>query len=157
MRLYHGSIQTVEKPDLSFCRKNTDFGQGFYTTTNKIQAEQWCTIIQKRNDNTAQKIVSAFEFDHDILKVRNFDGVSEDWLDFIFANRYGAKTDFFDIVLGPVANDSLYATLQIFEQGVITKQQAIARLKSYTLVDQISFHSDKALETLQFVESYVVK
>lgn len=158
MILFHGSTQIVQQPDLKFCRKNTDFGKGFYTTTSKAQAEQWCNILQKRDKN-AQKIVSVFEFDESLLKdnffiVRDFNGVSEAWLDFIFANRNGFKTDFFDIVLGPVANDSLYATLQIFEQGIITKEQAIERLKTHTLVDQISFHSQRAVEMLRFIESY---
>ena len=161
MILFHGSTQIVEQPNLKYCRKNTDFGRGFYTTTSKEQAEQWCNILQKRMVDS-QKIVSVYEFNECLLKdnsfiVRDFDGVSEEWLDFIFANRNGYKTTFFDIVLGPVANDSLYATLQVFEQGIITKEQAIERLKAYTLINQISFHSPKALKTLQFVESYWVK
>ena len=89
--------------------------------------------------------------------MRDFKGVSEEWLDFIYANRNGYKTDFFDIVLGPVANDNLYATLQVFEQGIITKVQAIERLKTHTLVDQVSFHSPKALELLLFIKSYGVE
>jgi hypothetical protein len=161
MILFHGSTGVVEQPNLKYCRRNTDFGKGFYTTTSKEQAEQWCKILQKRTEN-GRKIISVFEFNDYLLKdnsliVRDFNGVSEEWLDFIYANRNGYKTNFFDIVLGPVANDSLYATLQIFEQGIITKIQAIERLKSYTLVDQISFHSQKALETLRFVESYEVE
>lgn len=39
MRLYHGSVVEVRKPNLHFCRKKTDFGKGFYTTTQKEQAE----------------------------------------------------------------------------------------------------------------------
>jgi len=161
MILFHGSTQIVEQPNLKYCRKNTDFGRGFYTTTSKEQAEQWCNILQKRIENS-KKVVSVFEFDEILLKdnsfvVRDFKGVSEEWLDFISANRNGYKTQFFDIVLGPVANDSLYATLQIFEQGIITKSQAIERLKTHTLVDQISFHSPKALKMLRFVKYYGVE
>jgi len=158
MMLFHGSTQVVEQPNLKYCRKNTDFGKGFYTTTSKKQAEQWCNILQKRIENS-MKIVSVYHFDEYMLKdnsfvVRDFNGISEEWLDFIFANRNGYKTQFFDIVLGPVANDSLYATLQIYEQGIITKTQAIERLKNHNLVDQISFHSSKALKMLKFVKSY---
>ena len=161
MMLFHGSSIVVKQPNLKYCRKNTDFGRGFYTTTSKEQAEQWCNILKKRNEN-CQKTVSVFEFDAHLLKdnsfiVKDFKGASEEWLDFIYANRNGYKTIFFDIVLGPVANDSLYATLQVFEQGIITKAQAIERLKTYTLVDQISFHSPKVLETLRFLESYEVE
>ncbi|MGL4908610.1 MAG: DUF3990 domain-containing protein [Bacteroidales bacterium] len=157
MRLFHGGIQAVEQPNLSVCRANTDFGRGFYTTTHQKQAEQWSRIVQRRNPEAHQGIVSIFEFDEKQLQssslvVRNFNGVSEDCLDFVFFNRRGNSEQFFDIVLGPVANDSLYATLQVFEQGIISKQEAIAHLKTHTLVDQISFHSPKAISTLQFVE-----
>jgi hypothetical protein len=161
MILFHGSTQIVEQPNLKYCRNNTDFGKGFYTTTSKEQAEQWCKILQKRIENS-KKIVSIFEFDNRLLNdnsfiIRDFKGVSEEWLDFIFANRNGYVTQFFDIVLGPVANDSLYATLQVFEQGIITKEQAIERLKTHTLVNQISFHSTNVLENLEFIKSYEVK
>jgi hypothetical protein len=161
MMLFHGSTQVVKRPNLRYSRKNTDFGKGFYTTTNQTQAEQWCDILQRRRENS-RKMVSVFSFDESILKdssfnVRNFIGASEEWLDFILSCRKGYNTDFFDIVSGPVANDKLYLTLLLFEQGIILATEAIERLKTHTLVNQISFHSTKAIDTLQFIESYNVK
>ena len=52
--------------------------------------------------------------------------------------------------MGPVANDALYATILLYEQGVITSDAAIEQLKTHTLFDQLSFHSEKALENLKF-------
>ena len=37
--LYHGSFCEVKEPDLAKCAKKKDFGQGFYLTTSKEQAE----------------------------------------------------------------------------------------------------------------------
>jgi hypothetical protein len=48
MKIYHGSLEAVEKPDISFSRTNTDFGRGFYTTTIKSQAEKWAMRSKRR-------------------------------------------------------------------------------------------------------------
>ena len=154
MKLYHGSTISVEKPDLQKCRSATDFGRAFYTTTSFEQAKQWAKIKQKRV-NAESSIVSIFEFDDNLLnsdyyKVRHFNKADEEWLSFVINNRRGNETEHYDFVMGPVANDALYATILLYEQGVITAQAAIEQLKTHTLFDQLSFHSEKALENLIF-------
>ena len=37
----HGSYCEVKEPDLAKCAKRKDFGQGFYLTTSKEQAESF--------------------------------------------------------------------------------------------------------------------
>lgn len=154
MKLYHGSTVGVEKPDLQKCRQATDFGQAFYTTTSLEQAQKWARIKQKRTGATAA-VVSEFEFDEALLnsgsyKVRHFEKATEEWLEFVVNNRLGVKTESYDFVMGPVANDSLYATILLYEQGVISANAAIEQLKTHTLFDQLSFHSEKALRNLKF-------
>ncbi|MCL1875069.1 MAG: DUF3990 domain-containing protein [Synergistaceae bacterium] len=39
MTLYHGSNMAVENPVIIHSPRTLDFGEGFYTTTNKLQAE----------------------------------------------------------------------------------------------------------------------
>ena len=156
MKLYHGSTVGVEQPDLQKCRFATDFGHAFYTTTSYEQAKQWAKIKQKRA-NVKTAIVSIFEFDEIILysnnyKVRHFEKATEEWLDFVISNRRGKYTENYDFVMGPVANDSLYATILLYENGVISAAAAIEQLKSYTLFDQLSFHTEKALENLKSLE-----
>jgi hypothetical protein len=41
MKLYHGSTVIVDRPLVSYGRNNLDFGNGFYTTNLKTQAEKW--------------------------------------------------------------------------------------------------------------------
>jgi len=156
MKLYHGSTTGVDKPDLQKCYLTTDFGRAFYTTTNFEQAKQWAHIKQKRT-NASTSIVSIFEFDEKLLdsaffKVRRFEKADEEWLAFIIGNRRGNDLENYDFVMGPVANDTLYATILLYEQGVISAQAAIEQLKTHTLFDQLSFHSTKALENLIFEE-----
>jgi hypothetical protein len=156
MKLYHGSTTGVEIPDLKKCRPTTDFGQAFYTTTNFEQAKKWAKIKQKRT-NAEKSLVSVFEFDESVLysgdfKVRFFENATKEWLEFVIGNRRGVTQEQFDFVTGPVANDSLYATILLYEQNIISADAAIERLKIQELYDQLSFNTEKALQNLKFVE-----
>lgn len=51
MRLYHGSTVVVKRPNIQKGRKATDFGRGFYTTTNFEQAKNG--LCSKRTGNKA--------------------------------------------------------------------------------------------------------
>ena len=87
MRLYHGSVVEVRKPSLRYGRKKTDFGRGFYTTTQAEQAENWTKIKQDRT-KAPKRIVSVYEIDDALLtspelKIREFHGVDKAWLDFV--------------------------------------------------------------------------
>ena len=41
MILYHGSNVEVREPKIIVSNRTLDFGAGFYTTSNKEQAEKW--------------------------------------------------------------------------------------------------------------------
>lgn len=62
----------------------------------------------------------------------------------------------FDLVLGPVANDKVFTTVNLFESGALSAEAAILELKAYKTYDQISFHTGKTLQTLRYVESFEV-
>ena len=57
---------------------------------------------------------------------------------------------------GPVANDKVYAAFALYEGGLIDKQTLIVELKTYKLVDQFLFHTDKALGFLKFINVEVI-
>ena len=59
----------------------------------------------------------------------------------------------YDIVFGPVANDRVYAAFALYEGGLINKQALIAELKAYKLIDQYLFHTEQALNALNFIEA----
>ena len=46
MKVYHGSLVAVEKPEIRVGDRYLDFGYGFYTTMNEEQAIRW-TAKQK--------------------------------------------------------------------------------------------------------------
>lgn len=160
MRLYHGSNVEVHKPSLRLSRKKTDFGKGFYTTTSAEQAEHW-TSIKIDRAKTGRRVVSVFEIDDALLtnlnlKIREFHGPDEAWLNFVVDSRKGVKHDY-DLVFGPVANDKVFTVVNLYESGVIDAPTAIAQLKAYKTYNQLSFHTDRVIGALKFVESYEVQ
>ena len=156
IRLYHGSTVAVRKPSLRPGRPNADFGKGFYTTSNLEQAVRWAHIKQEREE-AERAVVSIYEFDESLLKnpdliIRQFTGADEPWLYFVTDCRKSRPHEF-DLVQGPVANDKVFTTVNLFESGVLSAEAAILQLKAYKTYDQLSFHTDRVIKTLNFVES----
>lgn len=159
IRLFHGSTVAVRKPSLRPGRPNADFGKGFYTTSNLEQAIRWAHIKQEREE-AQRAIVSVYEFDESLLespdlKIRLFNGADEPWLYFVTDCRKSRKHDY-DLVQGPVANDKVFTTVNLFESGVLSTEAAILQLKAYKTYDQLSFHTRRVMDELRFVESYEV-
>jgi hypothetical protein len=134
MILYHGSHLAIEKPDLSFSRERTDFGRGFYLTPIKEQAHNWAKRFVKEGN---QGVVSAYTFLHrpaaeslpEYIKVLEFETHSIEWLHYIMNCRLGKNTDRWDLVIGGVANDKVFDTLQLYFDGVVDAATAIGRLR----------------------------
>ena len=63
----------------------------------------------------------------------------------------------YDIVYGPVADDSVYTQFALYEGGIISMPTLIQELKTYKLVDQYLFHTEKSLQAIKFVESKIIK
>jgi hypothetical protein len=133
MRLYHGSYIAIEKPDLSMSRRRTDFGQGFYLTPMQAQAADWSRRFIREHGSA---VVSAYEFlpgCNDRLpknmKILEFDSHSLEWMNFITACRLGKPIDTkWDLVIGGVANDKIFNTLELYFRGELSAREAIRRL-----------------------------
>ena len=153
MILYHGSNVVVKTPRLIEQNRFLDFGNGFYTTTNKEQAKNFAKKVVARKGGKAT--VNIYEIDENIsnnLKVRKFNEPNEQWLDFVAKNRSGIYSkDKYDIIIGAVANDDVYKTLQLYLNGVLTKPQALDTLKIKKLFNQYTFATEKALLVLKFI------
>lgn len=163
MRIYHGSTFRVEKPNLEILSYRTDFGKGFYTTTDMDQAKRWAKIKKgrlekiERNEELHQYI-NVYEYKEDKnLNILNFTEATEEWLKFIYKNRQSDElVHQYDIVIGPVADDNLYQVLVNYENGVYDMEETIKRLKTYLLSNQISFHTLKSLECVKYIETIEV-
>ena len=160
MKIYHGSIEKVESPEIRESNRTLDYGQGFYITTSYEQAEAW--VRRRMNEKrTSRGYVCVYELNEaalESLKTLIFEQPTEEWVDFVMKNRtQKGYVHEFDIVYGPVANDRVYAAFALYEGGLINKQALIAELKAYKLVDQYLFHTAKALQALTFIEAKEVE
>ena len=52
----------------------------------------------------------------------SFESYSEQWLDFVLACRRGMDATNYDIVIGGVANDKVFNTVELFFDGLIDKK-----------------------------------
>ena len=81
---------------------------------------------------------------------------SEEWLNFILNCRSGKDSTDYDLVVGGVANDKVFNTVELFFDGLIDKMEAINRLRYEKPNLQICFRTEKALSLLHFEGSIVV-
>lgn len=149
MLIYHGSTVRVEHPQIRVSRFNKDFGSGFYCTLMREQADRWATRF-------GNGIVNIYEFSEAPgLKKKAFPEMTEEWLDFIAACRTGQPHGY-DMVEGPMADDTIYNFVQGFLDGKYSREAfwALARLKRPT--HQISFNTPRALESIHFVKGVEV-
>lgn len=154
MILYHGSNVVVSEPKLIPQNRYLDFGFGFYTTTNKVQAIAFADKVYKRR-GIGGKIVNVYEFDEKVAfaecSLLHFDAPNEAWLDFVFENRSGNYDgEIYDLVYGPVANDDVFTTFALYAAGALTKEQTLETLKVKKLYNQLVLASEKALGYLRF-------
>ena len=153
MIVYHGGADAVSNPDLAHLRKAVDFGAGFYVTPILDQAVRWG---EKRKRRSGTAMVSRYEYDEaaaSSLRILRFEGYSESWLDFIVRCRDLRDDSDWDIVVGGVANDKVFDTLEAFFDGFATKAQTIDLLRMETPNLQMCFRTVAALQTLKFVGS----
>ena len=157
MFVYHGSTIPIDTPKILRSERMLDFGEGFYTTSNREQAERWARrVAERRNLNTL--VISEYDFDFEAankdLIVISFYKPNAEWLDFVCQNRSGKETNkYFDIAIGPVANDQVYTVVTLFEQGLLSKEAAIIELKVRELYNQTLFHTKKSLNYLKYIEN----
>lgn len=155
-KIFHGSLVKVETPEIRTSNRTLDYGSGFYTTTSSEQAEAWVRRKMKEHQ-VGIGYVNEYLLDEDVVKELHglfFKEPSEEWLDFVMANR--TEKDFthsYDIVHGPVANDKVYAAFALYEGGILDKSTLIKELKAYRLVDQYLFHSPGSLRALTFIQA----
>lgn len=142
--LFHGSNVLIDKIDLSRSRKGKDFGQGFYLNANKNQAYAMAQRTVRTLD-CGEATLSAFSFDMDDalsagLKIKIFDDYNEEWASFVVMNRNN-RTDTplhpYDIVIGPIADDTV---------GVQIRRFSLGYMSAKTLVEELRYHGDHAIQ-----------
>ena len=162
--LFHGSYTEVASPLVKLGRAKVDFGQGFYLTMLQAQAEAWAKTISERRKTGSQAVVSAFSLDMDGVKAANyriktFETYDLEWLEYVIDCRKGGNLqNQYDLVEGGVANDNVIDTVEDYENGVITAEQALGQLKYKAVNHQLCILNQAIVDKyLTFVSSTIIK
>ena len=158
MIVYHGTTDIIEKPDVNHSTNYLDFGKGFYLTTYEEQAKKWALRKSLRQGKNA--IVNVYELKVDLTdcRVLSFENENEQWLDFVCACRRGEPLNQeYDIVIGNVANDDVFKTVDMYFRGLWDKQRVLQELRYYKMNDQICIVNQGTLDkVLEFKKYYEV-
>lgn len=136
MKLYHGSNVEIITPDLSKSKPYKDFGQGFYLSADRNQAQRMAEQKTLQMMSGAP-IVSEFEVDEGFLSspelnIKIFNDYSVEWARFILENRDMKRqqpTHQYDIVYGPIADDGVTFQLRRYQSGVISIEELVKELQ----------------------------
>jgi len=169
MILFHGSNTEIEQVDLKRCSPYKDFGRGFYTTEIEDQAVNMAKRTVRISGG--KPYITKFSVDDAVLEDcginrKIFDAPTDEWAMFVINNRNRNFTDAtnlecnldnkYDIVIGPIANDDIRLLFDLFEDRIITVEELTGRLTYKKLTNQISFHTDKAVNLLKRIGTYTV-
>lgn len=142
--LHHGSNVPIYEVDLSKSKHGKDFGSGFYLNPDYTQAMKWA---ESRVDFylIGNPCVTSFEFDlekatNEGLKIKVFDDYSAEWAEFVVANRRNRSDNpihDYDIVIGPIADDSVGNQIRRYMQNYISLKE---------LVEEIRYHGNRAIQ-----------
>ena len=157
MRVYHGSTVIVDAPLVGAGRRNLDFGLGVYVTDLEQQAVSWATrpvnggkpsFLNKYDLDIESVIVGGYKY-------KKFDAYDSEWLDFVVSNRRGGiDWQNYDIIEGGIANDRVFNTIELYETNLISKEEALDRLKYEKPNKQICILNQEIVDNhLQFIDS----
>ncbi len=159
MIVYHGTTMALEKPNVAFSKDYLDFGKGFYVTVYREQAERWA--LRKGVRRQLPSYINIYEMADDLTsyKVLSFEEENERWLDFVCACRKGDKKyQNYDVIIGSVADDDVFKTVDMYFRGLWSKEKALEELRYYKMNNQICIVNQFVLEQiLTFQKAYEVK
>ena len=152
MRLYHTGFLEIKEPDIYHGRKNADFGQGFYLTDDMEFSKRWAK--ERKGFST---ICNTYELDTNGLLIKELKR-DEEWFSYIYQNRNHRPDEWkeYDVIMGPIANDTIYDVMGIITSGFLREEEALRLLMIGPEYGQITIKSEKAVSQLQFLSSEVL-
>ena len=154
MKLYHGTNTDFQEIRLDKSRVGKDFGYGFYLTPDQQVAARQAErkLLQY---GVGAKVVQCYfcnEVKFQSLKVLRFDAYTEEWANFILLNRQHKERNSlhdYDIVIGPIADDTVGFQIRRYTEGIITKAQFLEEIKYHQVTMQYFFGTERAISILE--------
>ena len=151
MILYHTGFQEIRQPDICRGRKNADFGQGFYLTADQEFARRWA-----KDRDGEQVILNTYQLDTEGLQIQEFCR-DEKWFEYISGNRaWKPDPSDADVIIGPIANDTIYDTFGIITSGILNPEEAMRLLMIGPEYCQIALKTEKAASRLEWLSAEVI-
>lgn len=152
MRLYHTGFQTIQNPDIHYGRKNADFGQGFYLTDDMEFSKRWAK--ERKGVST---ICNTYDLDTTGLNIKELNR-DEEWFSYIYKNRNHMPDEWmdYDVIIGPIANDTIYDVMGIITSGFLSNREALKLLQIGPRYRQITIKTEKAVSNLRFITSEIL-
>ena len=143
------SVQAME----AYARKYHVSGNDVVELFHRNQVFEKMMIQHEYLHQISFEEVFVYEYlfeENSVLNVKRFDALSEEWLEFIKENRSkGGLQHKYDVIIGPVADDNTMETVQLYIANILTVSEAVERLRYNKVNNQVSFHTEKALQYLQ--------
>ncbi|MCR5053499.1 MAG: DUF3990 domain-containing protein [Lachnospiraceae bacterium] len=152
LKLYHTGFSEIKAPDIHYGRKNADFGQGFYTSADIEFSKKWA---KSRKDEVT--VLNCYELKEDGLKIKRLTRDRE-WFSYIYGNRRLRDDPYkdYDVIIGPIANDTIYDTLGITTSGYLSEEEAMKILMLGPCYEQIVLKTENAARALIFLSSEII-
>lgn len=173
MKLYHGSDHIIKKPIVGFHSITTDYGDGFYLTSNIELAKEWASSSPLQIG-----YVNVYNINFNKLKVLDLTNGQYsplNWLALLVFNRsisssskmmndakefllsnYLIDVSDYDIIIGYRADDSYFAFVKAFLRNELSVFNLEKTIKLGELGTQYFVRSKKAFEEICFVESICI-
>lgn len=120
--------------------------------------------FSKKRKECKSRCLSLFSLNLDLLKassyrVKIFESYDMEWLEYVIdCRRGGTMQSQYDVVEGGVANDNVIDTVEDYENGIITAEQALGQLKYKSVNHQICILNQEIVDKyLTFVSSKILE
>lgn len=169
MKIYHGSIDRIEKPVFGKGKPYNDYGLGFYCTRDIEMAKEWS--CGEDHDGYANE----YEFHMDGLKVLNLNAPEYTilhWLTVLLKNRsfrltnpiakdareyllghFSVNTQDYDVIVGYRADDSYFSFAEDFLNNAISIRKLEKAMRLGNLGEQVVLMTEKAFSSVQFLNA----
>lgn len=168
-KLYHGSLNIIEKPVFGYGKRYNDYGLGFYCTDSIDMAKEWgvgkdqdgyancyeleCDGLEILDLNVSQYCI--LHWLTVLLQNREFDvpsGLALEAKEYLLAN-FAVPYEDYDAIIGYRADDSYFSFAQDFINGTISYRQLNKAMHLGKLGQQFVLKSKKAFKRLKFTGS----
>lgn len=157
MILYHGSNTDILQINLAVSKVGKDFGCGFYLSANKEQALELAARKTEQLEAGTPTLniyeLDEFQLRNSGLSIMEFREYSREWAEFVLMNRQNktrVSQHGFDVVIGPIANDSVGYQIRRFTSGLIDMNKFLEELKYMKGISfQYYFGTEKSIQYLK--------